>query len=155
MEGLPRPDCSPRRAERAETHEAVHIPARIDYAVQAMLAIAARAGDPVTTMDMAATQHIPASYLPSILTDLRRAGLLTSRTGADGGYRLARPAHQISVGDVIRAVSGPLATIRGKPPQMISYHGAAAGLSRFWRSVHVTSSSLLDHTTLDDLLGSA
>jgi Rrf2 family protein len=145
---------SPLRTSR-ETHEAVHIPARIDYAAQAMLAIAARDGGLVTTMDMAATQHIPASYLPSILTDLRRAGLLKSRTGADGGYRLARPARQISAGDVIQAVSGPLATIRDKPPQMISHHGAAVGLSRFWRSAHVTSSGLLDHTTLDDLLGGA
>ncbi|GAB4050631.1 RrF2 family transcriptional regulator [Catellatospora paridis] len=131
----------------------MHISARHDYAVQAMLAIAAAGGGPVKTSDLAVMQGIPASYLPSILADLRRAELLSSRPGTDGGFSLARQLEQISVGDIMRAVSGALASVRGRPPHTITYTGAAVALPGLWQSVHTFTSDLLDSTTLLDLLG--
>ncbi|GIH07689.1 hypothetical protein Rhe02_57560 [Rhizocola hellebori] len=119
-----------------------------------MLAIAALPDSSVTTRELATMQNIPATYLSSILSDLRRAGLLKSRSGTDGGYGLARPAGQISIGDIMRAVSGELASIRSRPPHTISYHGAATHLPALWRAVHAATSELLDNTTLDDLLDS-
>ncbi|GAA1401827.1 RrF2 family transcriptional regulator [Catellatospora coxensis] len=130
----------------------MHISARHDYAVQAMLAIAAAGGGPVKTSDLAVMQGIPVSYLPSILADLRRAELLSSRPGTDGGFSLARPIAQISVGDIMRAVSGALASVRGRPPHTITYTGAATALPGLWSSVHTFTSDLLDRTTLDRLL---
>ncbi|MEV4410393.1 Rrf2 family transcriptional regulator [Catellatospora sp. NPDC049609] len=130
----------------------MHITARHDYAVQAMLAIAAAGGRLVTTNGLAARQGIPATYLAPLLYDLRRAELLTSRPGNDGGYTLARAAERITVGDVMRAVSGDLSSIRGRPADSISYVGAARALPRFWQSVHSATGRLLDSTTLRDLL---
>ncbi len=103
----------------------MHISARSDYAVQAMLAIAWHHGGPVKTAELAHMRNIPVSYLPSILADLRRARLLSGRTGIDGGYSLTRPVTEISVGDVMRAVEGMLASIRGGPPKSLRYNGAA------------------------------
>ncbi len=130
----------------------MHITARHDYAMQAMLAIADAGGRMVKTAELAAGQSIPVNYLPPILYDLRRAGLLASRQGSDGGYALAREADRISVGDVMRAVNGTLSSIRGLPPEAISYMGPALVLTGFWASVHRASLALLDNTTLRDLL---
>lgn len=130
----------------------MHITARHDYAVQAMLAIASARGRLVTTNQLAAMQGIPATYLPPLLYDLRRAELLSSRPGNDGGYSLARAAETISIGDIMRAVDGAVSSIRGRPADKISYKGAARALPDFWRSVHLATSSLLDATTLGDLL---
>ncbi|MBV1853674.1 RrF2 family transcriptional regulator [Catellatospora tritici] len=130
----------------------MHITARHDYAVQAMLAIADAGGVHVTTGELAARQNIPATYLAPLLYDLRRAELLISRAGNDGGYTLARSAERISVGDVMRAVSGELSSIRGRPANSITYVGAAQALPRFWRSLHSATGRMLDGTTLRDLL---
>ncbi|MDI1464003.1 Rrf2 family transcriptional regulator [Catellatospora sp. KI3] len=130
----------------------MHITARHDYAVQAMLAIAAVGGGHVTTGELAALQGIPATYLAPLLYDLRRAELLSSRAGTDGGYCLARPPERISVGDVMRAVSGELSSIRGRPASSITYVGAARALPRFWQSLHSATGRMLDGTTLRDLL---
>ncbi|BCJ76500.1 Rrf2 family transcriptional regulator [Catellatospora sp. IY07-71] len=130
----------------------MHISARHDYAMQAMLAIAAAGGRLVNTNELAALQGIPATYLPPLLYDLRRAELLSSRPGNVGGYSLARGADRITVGDVMRAVSGELSSIRGRPAQSVSYVGAARALPRLWRSVHSLTAELLDGITLRDLL---
>ncbi|GHJ47008.1 Rrf2 family transcriptional regulator [Catellatospora sp. TT07R-123] len=130
----------------------MHITARHDYAVQAMLAIAAAGGAHVSTSQLAARQGIPATYLPPLLYDLRRAELLLSRAGNDGGYSLARPAELISIGDVMRAVSGELSSIRGRPPHAITYVGSARALPLFWRSLHAAAGGMLNSTSLRDLL---
>jgi Rrf2 family protein len=130
----------------------VHITARHDYGVQAMLTIAAAEGRLVTTAELAAGQGIPTTYVAALLLDLRKAALLSSRAGIDGGYALARPAAAISVGDVMRAVSGALSSVRGRPAQSILYIGHSTALSAFWQSVQVVATSLLDSTTLQDLL---
>jgi Rrf2 family protein len=129
----------------------VYVSARTDYAVRAMLAVAAEHTQLVKAATLAAAQDIPLSFLQGILLDLRRAGLLHSHRGVDGGYALARPAEDISVGDVVRAVGGALTTVRGMPTTTATYHGAATGLRDVWVAVEVAIQGVVDHKTLAEL----
>jgi Rrf2 family protein len=129
----------------------VYVSARTDYAVRAMLAVAAEHPHLVKAATLAAAQDIPLSFLQGILLDLRRAGLLHSHRGVDGGYALARPAEDISVGDVVRAVGGALTTVRGMPTSTATYHGAATGLRDVWVAVEVAIQGVVDHKTLAEL----
>ncbi|MEH1100162.1 RrF2 family transcriptional regulator [Micromonospora sp. CPCC 205561] len=135
----------------------MYVSARSDYALRAMLAVAAEdplgGGAPVKAGALAGSQDIPLSFLQGILVDLRRAGLLVSHRGTEGGYALARPAVEISVGDVLRAVGGSLATVRGLPAERAGYEGVATGLRDVWLAVHGAISLVVDRTTLADLLG--
>jgi Rrf2 family protein len=131
----------------------VYVSARSDYAVRAMLAIAADTGnDLVKAASLAANQEIPLSFLQGILLDLRRAGLLHSHRGVEGGYALSRPAVDITIGDVLRAVSGSLTTVRGLPADYATYHGVATGLREVWLAVHSAIEDVVDQTSLADLL---
>jgi Rrf2 family protein len=129
----------------------VYVSARTDYAVRAMLAVAAEHPHLVKAATLAAAQDIPLSFLQGILLDLRRAGLLHSHRGVDGGYALARPAEAISVGDVVRAVGGALTTVRGMPTTTATYHGAATGLRDVWMAVEVAIQGVVDQKTLAEL----
>ena len=129
----------------------MYVSARTDYAVRAMLAVAAEHTELVKAATLAAAQDIPLSFLQGILLDLRRAGLLHSHRGVDGGYALARPAGDISVGDVVRAVGGALTTVRGMPTTTATYHGAATGLRDVWVAVEVAIQGVVDHKTLAEL----
>jgi Rrf2 family protein len=129
----------------------MHIPAKVDYGMRALLALVAR-DEPATGEALAAEQGLPAKFLGAILTDLRRAGLLASQRGAEGGYRLARPARDISVADVMRALDGPLAEVRGLRPEAASYHGAAEHLQEVWVAVRASLRSVLEQVTLDDVV---
>jgi Rrf2 family protein len=129
----------------------VYVSARTDYAVRAMLAIAAHQPHLVKAATLAAAQDIPLSFLQGILLDLRRAGLLHSHRGVDGGYALARPADQITVGDVVRSVGGALTTVRGLPTATAVYHGAATGLHDVWVAVEEAIEGVVDHRTLAEL----
>ncbi|MFI6254867.1 RrF2 family transcriptional regulator [Micromonospora zamorensis] len=137
----------------------MYVSARSDYALRAMLAVAAASrgggsggGELVKAASLAEVQDIPLSFLQGILLDLRRAGLLHSHRGADGGYALTRPADGITVGDVLRAVGGSLTTVRGLPAERAGYHGVAAGLTDVWLAVHGAIATVVDSTTLADLL---
>jgi Rrf2 family protein len=130
----------------------MYVSARTDYAVRAMLGVAAAQPRLVKAAVLAAAQEIPLSFLQGILLDLRRAGLLYSHRGLDGGYQLGRPAEAISVGDVVRAVSGSLTTVRGLPADVAAYHGAATGLREVWLAVHSAIEDVVDHRSLADLL---
>ena len=129
----------------------MYVSARTDYAVRAMLAVAAEHPQLVKAATLAAAQDIPLSFLQGILLDLRRAGLLHSHRGVDGGYALARPAEDISVGDVVRAVGGALTTVRGMPTTTATYHGAATGLRDVWMAVEVAIQGVVDQKTLAEL----
>jgi len=129
----------------------VYVSARTDYAVRAMLAVAVEHPRLVKAAVLAAAQDIPLSFLQGILLDLRRAGLLHSHRGVDGGYHLARPATEITVGDVVRAVGGALATVRGRPTGTATYHGAAIGLGEVWVQVEAAIEGVVDHKTLAEL----
>src|SRR5579875_1088839 len=114
----------------------MRISAKVDYAVRAAVELAAAGGDrPVKAERIATAQEIPLNFLENILGELRHAGLVRSQRGAEGGFRLAKPATEVSVADVIRAVEGPLATVRGAPPEEASYPGAAEALPRVWIAV--------------------
>lgn len=130
----------------------MRISARSDYAVRAMLEVAAAAPRRVTSDDIATAQTIPVNSLEPILADLRRAGLIRSRRGSDGGYVLARPAEQVSVADVIRSVDGPLAWVRDVRPSAVAYEGRAVPLREVWVAVRAALRSVLDHVTLAELL---
>jgi Rrf2 family protein len=106
----------------------------------------------VTAARLSQAQAIPLPFLHGILLDLRRAGLLTSRRGSNGGFVLARPAGEISVGDILRIVSGAITSVRGLPPEIAVYRNAATGLSAVWQSVQAAVAEVVDHTTLTDLL---
>ncbi len=132
----------------------MNISAKSDYAVRALLLLAA--GDrrgPVKGETLASDQHIPAKFLENILLDLRRAGLIASQRGADGGYRLSRPATDITLAQVIRAVDGPLASIRGARPESADYDGAATALRDVWVAMRAALRSVLEHVTLAEVAG--
>jgi Rrf2 family protein len=129
----------------------VHIPAKVDYGMRALLGLAA-AGEPVSGQSLAEAQGLPVKFLGAILTDLRRAGLLVSQRGVDGGYRLARPASEITVAEVMRALDGPLAEVRGLRPEMASYHGPAEHLQDVWVAVRASLRAVLEEVSLGDIV---
>jgi Rrf2 family protein len=129
----------------------VRISAKADYAVRAAAELAA-AGDGLLKGEaIASAQGIPRNFLENILSDLRHAGLVKSQRGAEGGYRLARPASEVSIADVIRAVEGPLAAVRGEAPEDVSYAGAAVPLQDVWIAVRANLRAVVEHVTLADL----
>jgi Rrf2 family protein len=129
----------------------VHISAKVDYAVRALLALADADGGPLPGASIASAQGLPSKFLEGILAELRRAGIVASQRGAEGGYRLARPAAQITIADVMRAIDGPLAEVRGVRPEQASYQGAARSLQEVWIAVRASLREVLDHTTLADV----
>ena len=132
----------------------MRVSAKVDYALRAMLELAA-AGDFVKGEQLATAQGIPQKFLASILIDLRHAELVASRRGVEGGYALARSADGISVADVIRAVEGPIATVRGARPEEVEYVGAAAGLQPLWLDLRSAMRDVLEQTTLADVVARA
>jgi Rrf2 family protein len=130
----------------------VQISAKADYAIRALVELAARGGGPVKGDRLATAQQIPAKFLEAILAQLRQGGLLRSRRGAEGGYWLARPAAEISLADIIRAVDGPLASVRGQRPETVSYEGAARRLTEVWVALRASLRTVLEAVTLQDLL---
>ncbi|GIG88340.1 RrF2 family transcriptional regulator [Plantactinospora endophytica] len=131
----------------------MHISARTDYAVRAMLVIAEAHPSLVKTSEIAVAERISASFLSEILMELRRSGLLLTFRGTEGGHALARSADAISVGDILRATDGVLiTTVRGRPTALASYHGVARGLRDVWLSLDRAITEIVDRTTLADLL---
>jgi Rrf2 family protein len=129
----------------------VRVSAKVDYALRAMLELAA-AGELVKGEQLATAQSIPQKFLETILLDLRHAELVTSRRGVEGGYALARAPEEISLADVIRAVEGPIATVRGARPEDVEYVGAAAGLRPLWLDLRSAMRGVLEETTLADVV---
>jgi len=132
----------------------VEISAKTEYAVRAMLELADAtdpASAPVSVDVLAQGQELPRKFLEAILADLRRAGLVVSTKGARGGYQLSRPASQIAVGAVFRAVDGPLAEVRGRRPHQTSYEGVAQHLPVLWVAVRSSLRQVLDDTSLEQL----
>lgn len=131
----------------------MRITAKADYAVRAAVELAAAqpAGLPVKGEQIATAQDIPRNFLENILTELRRAGLVRTRRGAEGGYQLALPAKDITVADVLRAVEGPLAAVQGVQPQDLRYGGAAEHLPEVWVALRAGLRSVLEKVTLADI----
>ncbi len=132
----------------------MRISAKADYAVRAAAELAAASDErPVKAERIATAQGIPVNFLENILGELRHAGLVRSQRGAEGGFRLAKPPAQITVADVIRAVEGPLASVRGGPPEEATYEGAATALLRVWIAVRHNLREVVEKVTLADLAG--
>ena len=125
----------------------MRLSARVDYALRAMSELAA-ADAPRTVEQLAEAQRLPNKYLESILGELRRTGLLRSQRGPEGGYRLARPAGTISIADVIRALDGELANVRGSRPENLAYGGSAAALQEVWIALRASERAILEGVTL-------
>jgi Rrf2 family protein len=130
----------------------VEISAKSDYAVRALLVLAEHAPALVKIDMVIAEQQLPRKFVEAILGDLRRAGIVRSMRGAEGGYALARPAGEISIGAVIRAVDGPLAEVRGLRPDEMNYSGLAQHLPGLWVAVRASLRRVLDETSLQQLL---
>lgn len=132
----------------------MRVSAKADYAVRACAELASRPGGESVSSDvLAAGQDIPTSFLERIMGDLRRGGVVTSVRGRSGGYLLARAAGEITVADVIRAVDGPLVTVRDVRPPALAYEGSAAGLLDVWVALRASVRDVLDVVTLADLVG--
>jgi Rrf2 family protein len=129
----------------------MRVSAKADYAIRAAVELAAAGRGPVKGERLAQAQEIPANFLENILSDLRNAGLVASKRGAEGGYWLARPAEEITVADVIRAVDGPLANVRGLRSEQVSYRGSAARMRDVWIAVRASLRAVLEQVTLADL----
>jgi Rrf2 family protein len=129
----------------------MRVSAKADYAVRAMVELAASGGSeeqPAKGELLSAAQAIPPRFLENILGELRVHGLVHSRRGSDGGYWLARDADEITLAEIIRAVEGPLATVRGEGAEDIEYRGASQPLERVWIALRANIRQVLETVTL-------
>lgn len=129
----------------------MQISAKADYAVRALVELAADSGRPLTCEGIASAQDIPFRFLKSVFRDLRQAGLVRSQRGCEGGYWIGRDPAAISVAEVMTAVDGEFLTLRGERPETLSYPGAAQGLPDLWRAVEAAAQSVLGRTTIAGL----
>jgi len=129
----------------------VRVSAKVDYALRAVIELAAAGDGPVKGERIAQAQEIPLKFLENILGDLRQAGIVRSQRGAEGGYWLARPADEISVADVVRTVEGPIANVRGVGPESVSYSGSAEPLQDVWIAVRANLRAVLERVTIADV----
>ena len=126
----------------------MRVTAKVDYALRALVELAAAEGATVKGDRIAEAQGIPLKFLENILAELRRAGIVGSQRGADGGYRLVRAADTVSVADVIRAVEGPLADVHGTPPEDLDPPGVAAPVKVVWVATRAALRSVLEVVTV-------
>jgi Rrf2 family protein len=130
----------------------MRITAKADYAVRAAVELAAAPdGQPVKGEQLAESQGIPLQFLEHILLELKHARLIRAKRGARGGYWLAKPADDITIADVIRAVEGPLANIHENAPEELHYAGSAEKLRDVWVAVRAALRSVLENVTLAEL----
>jgi Rrf2 family protein len=130
----------------------MRVSAKVDYALRAGAELAAAAGHGAVKGErIAQAQKIPLKFLENILLDLKHAGLVQSQRGAEGGYWLAKAPEEISLADLIRAVEGPIANVRGERPEHVEYPGAAEPLREVWIAVRGNLRAVLETTTLADL----
>lgn len=131
----------------------MRISAKVDYALRAVTELAAHESEDrlTTSEEISSLQGIPHPFLTNILQTLRQSGIVTSKRGADGGHRLARPADEIVIADVIRAIDGPLAGVSGLHPEELEFKGSARPLQEVWIAVRANLREILEHTTLADV----
>jgi Rrf2 family protein len=126
----------------------MRLSARADYALRAAIELASATDGHVTADRIARAQQIPGKFLETILTQLRRAGLIRSQRGPEGGFWLARPAAEISLAEIIRAIDGPLLGVRGERPENIDYPGAARPLQQVWIALRANERAILEEVSL-------
>lgn len=128
----------------------LRVTAKADYAIRAMVELAAAAA-PVKGERISSDQDIPLKFLENILLDLKHAGLVESQRGSDGGYWLGRPAAEVALADIIRAVEGPLTNVRGHRPEELSYKGTSEPLQKVWIALRASVQNVLEAVTLADV----
>jgi Rrf2 family transcriptional regulator, cysteine metabolism repressor len=133
----------------------MQISSKCYYAVRAVYALAEYTGSsPLKIAEIAERQHIPLKFLEAILNHLKGGGFVRSWRGAEGGYRLARPADQITVGAVLRFMDGPIAPVdcvsQSRPTECM-FHGDCP-FFEFWGQVRQSISDVVDRTTFADLV---
>ncbi|PSR21469.1 MAG: transcriptional regulator [Sulfobacillus acidophilus] len=131
----------------------MRLSAKADYACRAMAELAS-AKPPCKAERLATAQDIPLKFLENILLELKHAGLVESQRGGDGGYWLARDASDIALADIIRAVEGPLAYVRGHRPEALEYRGVAEPLRDVWVALRANVRVVLESVTLADIVAS-
>ena len=130
----------------------MRISAKVDYAVRATLELANAGDEPVKGDDISEAQDIPLKFLENILGELKHSGIVQSRRGAHGGYWLAQEPAEITLGDIFRAVEGPLASVRGEGAESLKYIGAAKPLQTVWIALRANLRAVLDGTTIADIV---
>jgi Rrf2 family protein len=130
----------------------MRVSAKADYAVRAAAELAAAGEGPVKGERLAEAQDIPLQFLEHILLELKHAGIVRARRGAKGGYWLGRPASEVSIADIVRAVEGPIAHVQSSPPESIEYRGNAEHLQEVWIAVRASLRSVVEEVTLADLV---
>jgi Rrf2 family protein len=130
----------------------MRISAKVDYAVRASIELAAAGGEPIKGERIAEAQEIPLKFLENILGELKHTGIVASRRGAQGGYWLAKPAEEVSLADIVRAVEGPLASVRGQGPETLSYQGQAEPLQKVWIALRANIRAVMEETSLADVV---
>jgi len=130
----------------------VRVSAKSDYALRALIEIAGRTdGTPVSAEEIGRLQGIPHGFLQAILADLRRASVVVSQRGQSGGWRLARPATEVTIADVIRAVDGPLVSVYGLRPESVSYNEAAMVLQHVWIAARSSLRDVFEGVSIQNL----
>jgi len=130
----------------------MHVTAKADYAVRAVIELASGSRDTPRKVDeLAQAQAIPVSFLENILTQLRSAGIVRSQRGPEGGYWLAKAPEEVNLAQVIRAVEGPLVGVRGLRPEEVAYKGSAESLQQVWLALRANLRKVLEHVTLADV----
>ena len=130
----------------------MRISAKVDYAVRAAVELADAGDEPIKGEAIAEAQGIPLKFLENILGELKHSGIVVSRRGAQGGYWLARPADEVALAEIVRAVEGPLATVRGQGPESLEFVGAATPLQKVWIAVRANLRAVMDRVTLADIV---
>jgi Rrf2 family protein len=142
---------APVRRRIRENH-VMHVTAKADYAVRAVIELAGSSQDAPRKVDeVAQAQHIPVSFLENILTQLRSSGLVRSQRGPEGGYWLAKPADEVNLAQIIRAVEGPLVGVRGQRPEEVEYAGSAESLKQVWIALRANLRKVLEQVTVADV----
>lgn len=140
---------------RSTTIKTVRVSAKVDYAVRALVELAAAGDGPVKGDAIAERQGVPVSFLENILSDLRRAGIVRSQRGSVGGYWLAVPPDTVTIADIIRTMEGPLAEVRGEALEDLDYPGPAAALRDVWVATRASLRRVLEEVTIADIASGA
>ncbi len=130
----------------------MHVSAKGDYAARAVIALAARYPEKASAQALADAHDLPRKFLEAVLADLRRAAIVSSVRGADGGYSLRRPPHEITLGEVLRAIDGPLADVHGLRPDEVQYAPEFEHLKEVWIAARAAVRLVFDEITLDQLV---
>ncbi len=128
----------------------MRVSAKTDYALRALIELA-KAGTVLRAEHLGTVQEIPKGFLQGILADLRRADVVASQRGQAGGWRLAAPACEITIADVIRAVDGPLVSVYGERPEAVQYNDSAAILQHVWVAARSSLREVFEQVTVADL----